>query len=58
MAAKKGVRIKIGLKCQESGDINYTTWKNPKTHSEKFEANKYCPRLRKHTIHKEVKLKS
>ena len=24
------IRIKIGLKCQESGDINYTTWKNPK----------------------------
>ena len=32
-----GVRIKIGLKCQENGDINYTTWKNPKTHTEKFE---------------------
>lgn len=40
------VRIKIGLKCQESGDINYTTWKNPKTHTEKFEVKKYCPRLK------------
>lgn len=53
-----GVRIKIGLKCQENGDINYTTWKNPKTHTEKFEVRKYCPRLKKHTTHKEVKLKS
>ena len=52
------VRIKTGLKCQESGDINYTTWKNPKTHTEKFEVKKYCPRLKKHTTHKEVKLKS
>ena len=52
------VRIKIGLKCQESGDINYTTWKNPKTHTEKLEVRKYCPRLKKHTTHKEVKLKS
>ncbi len=53
-----GVRIKIGLKCQESGDINYTTWKNPKTHTEKVEVRKYNPKLRKHTVHKEVKLKS
>jgi len=30
-----GVRIKIGLKCIETGDINYTTMKNPKTHTEK-----------------------
>jgi len=38
MAKKSGgVRIKIGLKCEECGDINYTTWKNPKTHTEKFE---------------------
>ena len=53
-----GVRIKIGLKCSESGDINYTTTKNPKTKTEKFETKKFCPRLKKHTIHKEVKLKS
>lgn len=56
--AKAGNRIKIGLKCQESGDINYTTVKNSKTHTEKFEVRKYCPRLNKHTLHKEVKLKS
>ena len=53
-----GVRIKIGLKCQESGDIDYTTMKNPKTHTEKVEIKIYSARLRKHTIHKEVKLKS
>jgi large subunit ribosomal protein L33 len=52
------MRIKIGLKCSECGDINYTTMKNSKTHTEKVELRKYCPRLRKHTIHKEVKLKS
>jgi large subunit ribosomal protein L33 len=53
-----GDRIKIGLKCDECGDINYTTMKNPKTHTEKLETKKYSPRLKKHTIHKEVKLKS
>jgi len=50
--------IKIGLKCTECGDINYTTTKNAKTNTEKFEAKKYCARLKKHTVHKEVKLKS
>jgi large subunit ribosomal protein L33 len=53
-----GDRIKIGLKCDECGDINYTTMKNPKTHTEKLETKKYSPRLKKHTIHKEVTLKS
>jgi large subunit ribosomal protein L33 len=50
--------IKIGLKCQECGDITYTTTKNTKNQSGKIELKKYSPRLRKHTIHKEVKLKS
>lgn len=53
-----GVSIKIGLKCEECGDINYTTYKNPKTHTEKMAIKKYSPRLKKHTIHKEIKLKS
>ncbi|MFA9373335.1 50S ribosomal protein L33 [Poseidonibacter sp.] len=53
-----GDSIKIGLKCEESGDINYTTHKNPKTHTEKMALKKYSPRLKKHTIHKEIKLKS
>ena len=50
----KGNRIKVGLKCSESGDINYTTVKNSKTTTEKLELKKYCPRLKKHTIHKEA----
>ncbi len=52
------MRVKVGLKCVESGDINYTTTKNSKTMTEKLELKKYSPRLKKHTIHKEVKLKS
>ncbi|WP_456382307.1 50S ribosomal protein L33 [Hydrogenimonas sp.] len=52
------MRIKIGLKCSECGEINYTTTKNSKTHTEKFETKKHCPRCNKHTLHKEVKLKS
>ena len=53
-----GDRIKIGLKCEECGDINYSTYKNPKTHTEKFSTKKYSPRLKKHTLHKKVKQKS
>lgn len=52
------MRIKIGLKCSESGDINYSTYKNTKMNTEKLELRKFCPRLKKHTLHKEVKLKS
>ena len=52
------IRVKIGLKCTECGDINYTTTKNNKTHTEKFEVKKFCSRERKHTLHKETKLKS
>lgn len=51
------VRIKIGLKCSECGDINYTTTKNSKKNTDKIELKKYCPRLKKHTVHKETKLK-
>lgn len=52
------MRIKIGLKCEETGDINYTTTKNSKTMTEKYETKKYSPRLKRRTLHKEVKLKS
>ena len=52
------MRIKVGLKGEECGDINYSTYKNGKNTTEKLELKKYCPRLKKHTLHKEVKLKS
>jgi len=52
------MRDKIGLKCVDCGDINYTTTKNKKLHTGKFEVRKYCKRERTHTSHKETKLKS
>ena len=48
-------RVKVILACTECGDRNYTTTKNKKLHPERMEARKYCPRLRKHTIHRETK---
>ena len=50
-------RIKIGLKYLKQCDINYTNTKNSKKTTDKIELKKYCPRLKKHTVHKETKLK-
>ncbi len=50
--------VKVGLKCEECGDINYTTTKNSRTVTEKLALKKHCRRDKKHTIHKETKLKS
>ena len=52
---KNSKRDIVTLKCTECGDRNYTTTKNRRTVSAKLELKKYCPRLRKHTIHRETK---
>ncbi len=54
MAKKGGRKIEIiYLVCEESGDYNYTLRR--KSGGEKLKLKKYCPRLRKHTIHNEKK---
>ena len=55
MAKKKGNREVIQLQCTESSQINYTTTKDKKKHPERMEFKKYCPALRKHTLHREIK---
>lgn len=56
MAKKKGLaREYMWLQCTECGDLNYRTSINTKGGiSDKLKAGmkKYCPRLRKHTLHK------
>lgn len=47
------MRELVKLVCTECGDENYHTTKNKKLHTERMEVKKYCPRLRKYTIHKE-----
>lgn len=49
------MRIKITLQCQECGSKNYLTSKNSKTHPQKIEVLKYCPKERKVTLHLETK---
>lgn len=53
--AKAGAREKIILACTESKQRNYITYKNKKNNPERLELKKYCPLLRKHTIHRETK---
>jgi len=54
MAKKKGNRLLIGLECTETGMRSYVSQKNRINTTDKVELMKYNPKLRKHTLHKEV----
>jgi large subunit ribosomal protein L33 len=47
----------IALQCSECDRRNYTTAKNRKNTQGKLEFMKYCRWDRKHTLHKETKIK-
>ena len=51
---KKGNRILIGLECTETGMRTYVTQKNRVNTPDKLQIKKYNPKLKKHTLHKEV----
>jgi large subunit ribosomal protein L33 len=53
--AKKDVRMTITFACSECKERNYTSQKNRRNDPNRLEINKYCPRCRKHTPHKEQK---
>lgn len=57
MASKKTAVELVALQCSECKRKNYTTEKNRRNTQEKLELNKYCPFDRKHTLHKETKIK-
>lgn len=54
------MRDNIILKCTECGEENYINTKNKKSHPERVEFKKYCPRCNKKTVHKgkEISLKA
>ena len=52
MASK---RDEVILKCSECREENYITTRNKRSHPAKMEINKYCPKCRKKTLHKEKK---
>ncbi|WP_010289484.1 50S ribosomal protein L33 [Kurthia massiliensis] len=49
------MRVQVTLACTETGDRNYITMKNKRTHPEKLELRKYSPRLKRVTLHRETK---
>ena len=49
------VRIIIGMACQECKVRNYTTTKNKKNDPDRLTLRKFCPRQRKHTLHRETR---
>lgn len=54
--AKKGEnRSHITLKCTVCNEKNYRTPKNKANTPGRIELQKYCPRCKKHTAHKEEK---
>jgi len=53
MAKSKKKAEVVFLVCKETGDRNYTLRRKPG--GEKLSRKKYCPRLRKHTVHAEKK---
>ncbi|MBN1525322.1 MAG: 50S ribosomal protein L33 [Spirochaetales bacterium] len=56
MAKSKVVEL-IALQCSECKRRNYTTKKNKRNTQGKIELKKYCRFDRKHTVHKESKIK-
>ena len=52
--AKVGNRQNKTLVCTECSEENYRVERNVKK-TDRLELNRYCPRCRKHTVHKEKK---
>jgi large subunit ribosomal protein L33 len=50
-----GNRSIITLECSSCKERNYSTTKNKKKTQDKLNLSKYCPRCRKHVLHKEAK---
>ncbi|HEY50101.1 MAG TPA: 50S ribosomal protein L33 [Dehalococcoidia bacterium] len=55
MAKKGESRITIHLACTQCKERTYTTSKNKKSDTGRLELNKYCPRCRVHTLHREAR---
>ena len=53
--ARVEARPVIQLACTECKQQNYSTRKNKKNDPNRIELLKYCPRERRHTLHREAK---
>jgi large subunit ribosomal protein L33 len=50
-----GSRSIITMECSKCKERNYSTTKNKKKTQDKLNLSKFCPRCRKHELHKETK---
>ncbi|MBM3949105.1 MAG: 50S ribosomal protein L33 [SAR202 cluster bacterium] len=55
MAGKGENRQLITLGCNDCKERTYNTVKSKRNDPQRLELNKFCPRCRKHTSHKEVR---
>jgi len=56
MASKSSdVRPKITLACTECKERNYITKKNRRNDPDRLELSKFCPRDKRHTLHRETR---
>ena len=55
MARRGEVRILITLGCTDCRERTYNSSKNRRNDPQRLELNKFCPRCRKHTMHREVR---
>ncbi|HXF51483.1 MAG TPA: 50S ribosomal protein L33 [Dehalococcoidia bacterium] len=53
--AKKEDRVIITLACTECRERTYTTEKNRRNDPDRLELRKFCPRCRRHVLHREVR---
>jgi large subunit ribosomal protein L33 len=55
VAKQTDVRPKITLACTECKERNYVTRKNRRNDPDRLELKKFCPRERRHTVHRETR---
>ncbi len=49
------MRVLVTLACGECREQNYATTKNRKNDPGRLELRKFCPRCRRHTLHRETR---
>ncbi|MBI4212851.1 MAG: 50S ribosomal protein L33 [Chloroflexi bacterium] len=53
--ARRADRILVTLACNDCRERSYHTEKNRRSDPDRIALNKYCPRCRKHTEHRETR---
>jgi len=55
MARRGDARILVTLGCTECRERTYHSSKNRRNDPQRLELNKFCPRCRRHGLHREVR---